>query len=262
MSLIESDIPLRYKNNSLLKQAENLCDLFSLELATRQHTGWVLDLDETQLSLQHSDNKQHLAIHFDEGRNDHRRRFSSGRQQPLSKAVGLDKPRKLHILDATAGFGRDSFVFASLGAKVSLVERHPVMAALLYNAIERAKLNIELESIMQNMTLLHKSSDVYLLSLLEDDCPDIIYPDVIYIDPMYPERKKSALVKKDMQAAHAIVGADEDSDKLLDVAMKVATKRVVVKRPKGAEHIAGMTPSTSVQSKNTRYDIYTNNKLD
>lgn len=257
MTIAVENIPLWYNKASLKKQAQNLCECFQLDFADKSHNEWRLVLDELGLSLQHPNNKQTLSIHFDQGKNDHRRKFSNGRQQPLSKAVGLDKPRQLHILDATAGFGRDAFVFASLGAQVTMLERHPAMAALLYDGLERARLNIELEPILAKMTLVHGSSLDYLKALSIDN-----QPDVIYMDPMYPDRKKSALVKKDMQAAHAIVGADQDSEALLEVAIQTAKKRVVVKRPKNAEPIADKAPSTTVQSKNTRYDIYTKAKLD
>lgn len=257
MTIAVENIPLWYNKAGLKKQAQNLCERFQLDFADKSHQAWRLVLDELGLSLQHQNNKQALSIHFDQGKNDHRRKFSSGRQQPLSKAVGLDKPRQLHIIDATAGFGRDAFVFASLGAQVTMIERHSAMAALLYDGLERARLNVELEPILAKTTLVHASSIDYLKALPEQE-----QPDVIYMDPMYPDRKKSALVKKDMQAAHAIVGADQDSEALLETAISTAKKRVVVKRPKSAEPIAGKVASTHVQSKNTRYDIYTKAKLD
>jgi 16S rRNA (guanine1516-N2)-methyltransferase len=73
---------------------------------------------------------------------------------------------------------------------------------------------------------------------------------------MYPTREKSALVKKDMQLLHQLAGADMDSAELLAVARQKAGKRVVVKRPKGAEFVGEQKPGVSIQSKNTRFDIY------
>jgi 16S rRNA (guanine1516-N2)-methyltransferase len=49
-----------------------------------------------------------------------------------------------------------------------------------------------------------------------------------------------------------------NSAELLNVARQVALRRVVVKRPKGAEFIGNKKPSASIQSKNTRYDLYVN----
>ena len=90
---------------------------------------------------------------------------------------------------------------------------------------------------------------------------DSVSIDVVYLDPMFPERKKSAKVKKQMQAFHAIVGTDADADGLLALALNVATYRVVVKRPAGANYLAEKKPSYSLEGKSTRYDIYTLKKL-
>jgi 16S rRNA (guanine1516-N2)-methyltransferase len=63
-------------------------------------------------------------------------------------------------------------------------------------------------------------------------------------------------VKKEMQLLHQLVGIDENGAALLDIARQKAKKRVVVKRPKGADFLGGMPTSSQVSSKNTRYDIY------
>ena len=81
-------------------------------------------------------------------------------------------------------------------------------------------------------------------------------PDVIYIDPMYPQRKKSALVKKDMQILQRLLGKDQDAEKLLDTALQCAAERVVEKRPVHASPVGNVKPDTSISSKKTRYDIY------
>jgi 16S rRNA (guanine1516-N2)-methyltransferase len=79
------------------------------------------------------------------------------------------------------------------------------------------------------------------------------------MDPMYPSRDKSALVKKDMQLLHQIVGPDTDSNDLLAISLQRAKKRVVIKRPKGAPFVGNKTPSVNIESKNTRYDVYVTN---
>jgi len=78
---------------------------------------------------------------------------------------------------------------------------------------------------------------------------------------MFPLRKKSAKVKKDMQALHKIVGADEDSGQILDKALANARYRVVVKRPAHAEFLADTKPTYSLNGKSTRYDIFALQKL-
>lgn len=43
---------------------------------------------------------------------------------------------------------------------------------------------------------------------------------------------------------------------LLELALGLAQKRVVVKRPKGAPLLAGKEPNYQIKSKSIRYDIY------
>ena len=60
-------------------------------------------------------------------------------RQPLAKAVGIRKgqPRP-HVLDATGGLGEDAWLLAAWGCTVVICERHPVVAALLADALRRA----------------------------------------------------------------------------------------------------------------------------
>ena len=192
-----------------------------------------------------------VRIDFTEGKNAHRRSFGGGRGQPLAKAVGMKQGKIPTIIDATAGYGRDAFVLATLGSHVTLVERNPLIAALLEDAISKANIEPTTTQIAQRLTLIYSDAHQYLAELTPEERPD-----VIYIDPMYPTRHKSALVKKEMQLLHQLVGPDTDSRELLGMALQSAKKRVVVKRPKLADPIADYKPSTFVESKNTRYDIY------
>ena len=61
----------------------------------------------------------------------HRREFGGGAGQPVARAIGLKGSQRPQVVDATAGLGRDAFVMASLGCRVTLVERSPVAAALV-----------------------------------------------------------------------------------------------------------------------------------
>ena len=154
------------------------------------------------------------------------------------------------MLDATAGLGRDGFVLASLGCKVILHERHPVVAALLYDGLQRAYDDIEIGPWMkENMSLVFGSSHTLLAQ-----CPSV--PDVVYLDPMFPHREKSALVKKEMRVFQDLVGADTDADNLLDFAYPLASKRVVVKRPDYAPFLNDKAPSMQIKTKKNRFDVY------
>lgn len=191
-----------------------------------------------------------IKVDFIEGASAHRRKFGGGRGQDIAKAIGLKHGFKPHVLDATAGLGRDAFVLASLGCQVTLMERMPVVAALLEDGLARASLNSEVNEITQRMQLLHASS------INEMDLATQV--DVVYLDPMYPHREKSAAVKKEMRVFQSLVGEDTDADNLLAPALELAQYRVVVKRPSYAEPLMDKKPSTSIKMKKNRFDVYVN----
>jgi 16S rRNA (guanine1516-N2)-methyltransferase len=85
--------------------------------------------------------------------------------------------------------------------------------------------------------------------------------DVVYLDPMFPERQKSALVKKDMRFFHSVVGDDSDADQLLQAALLIDCARAVVKRPIKAPLLANVKPSHQILGKSIRYDVYVKRKL-
>lgn len=182
------------------------------------------------------------------------RRMKSG-DGLLSKATGIKPSRDLHILDATAGFGVDSFMMASMGAKVTLLERNPIVAEMLADGIARglACEHLDVAEALSRMTLAANEAGDYLEACAKDDHTY----SVVYLDPMFPERKKSALVKKEMQYFHQIVGPDLDADALLAKAMKVAEYRVVVKRPRVAPFLADAEPNLQISGKAHRFDVYT-----
>ena len=101
---------------------------------------------------------------------------------------------------------------------------------------------------------LHKTDALSYLSELNDNKQNA--PDVIYLDPMFPERKKKAQVKKEMQILHQLLGSDDHTAYPLELALSLAKRRVVVKRPKQAEDLNGLEPSFRVVGKAGRYDIY------
>ena len=192
-----------------------------------------------------------VSIDFAGGALGHRRRFGGGRGQPLARAVGLKHGATPQIVDATAGLGRDAFVLALLGCSVRMVERVPLVAALLENALARAAATPDLGAVIGRMELIRADSTRWLSQLDAH-----AYPDVIYLDPMYPQRRKHALVKKEMQLFHTLVGADQDAPALLAQALTRARNRVVVKRPRGAPPLEGPPPTFAIHSPNTRYDVY------
>lgn len=168
---------------------------------------------------------------------------TSGKQQPLAKAVGLAKGLT-RVLDATGGLGGDAMVLASLGCEVTVCERHPLIALLLENGLEQAREELAFAS---RVHLISDSAFAYLAGITE-------YPQVIYLDPMYPAKEKSALPRKEMQILEDLVGIDVDQSELFALALSKATERVVVKRPKSAPPFAA--PTHSFAGTTTRYDMY------
>ncbi|MDP7593500.1 MAG: class I SAM-dependent methyltransferase [Litorilituus sp.] len=192
-----------------------------------------------------------IKVDFVEGASAHRRKFGGGRGQDIAKAIGLKHGFTPHVLDATAGLGRDAFVLASLGCQVTLIERMPVVAALLEDGLARAKLNHEVADIVQRMQLTYSSS-IEKMNQVHNNI------DVVYLDPMYPHREKSAAVKKEMRVFQSLVGEDLDADALLAPALTLAKYRIVVKRPSYASPLNNKTPSTCIKMKKNRFDIYVN----
>ena len=195
-----------------------------------------------------------LTVDFVGGAVGHRFRSNEGRGQALAKAAGLVRGATPEIVDATAGLGRDAFLLASLGAKVTLIERSEKMHALLAEGLERAAAEGgRYAETVARMTLLFGDSCALLPELK---------PQVVLVDPMHPPRGNTALVKKEMRQIREIVGTDPDAERLMQVALEVAQNRVVLKWPLRAEPMAGIRkPSHQILGKSTRYDVFVNAKI-
>jgi 16S rRNA (guanine1516-N2)-methyltransferase len=240
---------IAFTDDSVEVRATALAKQLQLQLVPMDEQCPQLWVNESSLSLNVPELGKPFLIDFTSGKYHHRRQFGGGRGQPLAKAIGLKQGQSPTVIDATAGFARDSFVLASLGCEVMMLEQQPIMAALIDDAVSRARQVKETQDIAQRLNIQQGNAIVYLNNLTTA-------PDVIYLDPMYPSRDKSALVKKDMQLLHKLAGEDISGADLLKLAKQTAKKRVVVKRPKGAPYLGDDITHTHVQSKNTRYDIY------
>lgn len=199
-----------------------------------------------------------LTVDFVAGKAAHRRRFGGGRGQLVAKACGLAKGVSPSIVDATAGLGRDAFVLASLGAQVLLIERVAAIAALLEDGLKRAARHSDTADIAARMTLRHGDAAQSLAELVASAH---FPPQVIHLDPMFPHREKSALVKKEMRLFRELAGDDDDAPRLLEAALDIATHRVVVKRPRKAPPIKGPAPQHTLEGKTSRYDLYVHRSL-
>ncbi len=190
-----------------------------------------------------------LKVDFLGGAVGHRLRFGGGRGQALPRAIGMKGGNTPHIVDATAGLGRDAFLLASLGATVTLIERSEKMHALLQEGMNAARAqNDEIGLIISRMTLIFGDA--------KDILPDL-NPEIILIDPMHPPRKDSALVKRALRQVREIVGTDDDAPQLIKTALQCARKRVVLKWPQKADSMPiSIKPSHQITGKSTRYDVF------
>ncbi|MEB3754549.1 class I SAM-dependent methyltransferase [Acinetobacter sp. MD2(2019)] len=181
----------------------------------------------------------------------------------LARACQCNEKPKL--LDATAGLGHDTLLMARFGANVTLVERHPVLFALLEDNHRRAMQDTYLAPIVANIHLIHADSAQYLQHLQQQQTDF----DVVYLDPMFPQRdqnqnaiKKQAQVKKQMQLLHMLLpehGEMDLGDHLLELA-KAITKKVIVKRPRHAVYLNNAAPQHQWLGDACRFDGYFNHQ--
>jgi 16S rRNA (guanine1516-N2)-methyltransferase len=244
-----------------LQQAKDFCDANDLPLLKNKSDSYDLQLifHDDLVELYDRQLNTSISIDFLKGTLAHRQQFGGGRGQAIAKAIGMRSGVTPSVLDTTAGMAGDAFVLATLGCSITLLERSPIIFALIEDAVQRASLNESFTEILeQGFNIANREANEYIREQVKAGCTP---PDVIYIDPMYPHKKKSALVKKDMQILQRLHGADDNAGELLDSALAYARKRVVVKRPIQAETISEKKPNTCIKSKKTRYDIYTIEKM-
>ncbi len=150
-------------------------------------------------------------------------------------------------LDATAGLGEDSLLLAAAGFHVRMYEKDPVIAALLEDAMNRAKELPELSEAVSRMELFKEDS----ISAMKNTDPS---PDIILLDPMFPQRQKSALVGKKFQLIHILEKPCEDENDLLDAAISAHPRKIIIKRPLKGSFLGGRKPDYSISGKAIRYD--------
>ncbi|MEE9253942.1 MAG: class I SAM-dependent methyltransferase [Pseudomonadales bacterium] len=213
----------------------------------------IVTLDALELQL--SGFRSALSVDFASPRLVHRLR-GAGRER-LLRACGVTRARQPTVVDATGGLGTDAFVIANAGAEVTVLERHPLVYALLRDAHRRAAGRADLAEAIARMHLVHCDAREWLAQAQGID--------VIYLDPMFPPRRKSALVKQPMRMLTQLVveggadGADggEGAEMLFASAIEVDPSRVVIKRPLHSREVSWRrAPSFTVEGRSVRFDVY------
>ncbi len=209
-------------------------------------------LEQSDGGLQLTDQfarRRPLCLDFGDAAFDYRLRNGGGKKEFLARAVGA-KPG-VTVLDCTAGLGRDAYLLAHLGCTVTMLERSPVLAMLVADALKRASSNPDMKATAARLRLIQTDALSYL-----GDVSAI--PDVITLDPMFPVRKKSASVKGEMQVLQEFIGFDADTDQLVAAALSLGPRRVVIKRPADDVRQYPRKPSHSVKGKSSRFDVFVN----
>lgn len=211
---------------------------------------YLLVLQDSKLFLRStsSSGASDLCVDFADAKLSYRVK-SSGKSQNIAKAIGIKGSQRPSVLDATAGLGKDAFLFASMGCEVLLLERSPIVHALLANGLDqREGYSADICAVLDRMQL-------QCAEFLEFE-PDSREIDVIYLDPMFPERRKSAKVKKEMAALQRLLGHQSDGADLLEHGLSLAKKRVVVKRAKLSPILGERKPDIQFGGKSSRFDVY------
>ncbi len=174
----------------------------------------------------------------------------------LYRAVGL-KNGLNSIVDVTTGMGWDALSLWCMNRwggsplTVHAVERNPIVYSLLLSSFRQLE---DHGYDCSGLAIHFSEARDFLLKHTQESRPD-----VVFLDPMFTEKKKKSLPRKEMQVFREIVGDDLDSEDLLNQALEVAKKRVVVKRPIKAPSLRSKEEQVepqSIQGKLIRYDIY------
>jgi len=240
--------PFRLLSDGTAKASQRWPGLGLIPISERPVEGFYLETTHRGLTLQHAgttDNNNGLCL--DMCADDIQRRLDSGRQSPLAKAMGLRRHPEPHVLDTTCGLGRDSATLAGLGCTVTALERHPVLFALLDDALARARTDGP-AWIARWQALRHQDA----LAWLGNASAGLF--DVIYIDPMFAAPRRKARPQKALAWLNELVGEDTDAAALLSLARMRAARQVVVKQHARAQPLA--PADRQVQAKAVRFDIY------
>lgn len=232
----------------------NFFNEFSIQSEPYQFPSFVWDGEDLYWQ---DEAKQKLHVDFASQKQLWRFSKLNKAQEPILRALKWKNGESQSVWDLTAGLGRDGGMLAYSGFDVTFFERNPTLQVLLSESIH--SLQHEMPDMASRIQLNCLNSIEYLKQAMNDT--SIVLPNNCYMDPMYPHRKKSALVKLDLRMVRDLVGDDPDSSELLSSALTLlksdrGMQRVVVKRPAKSEYLGGFKPSYSVEAPNTRLDVY------
>lgn len=253
----------KWVKNELLNQ-ESGVNSYYLFQNPEQNTLHLLDSELNELSLDF----------INDNINYHRK--SLGRSELLFKSLGNYNKNAL-IIDLSLGLAQDSIFMSQNGYRVIGVERNPLVYFMLNHALvnylksdtenHHQELSKHLSDIQfynyeaikvisefqtnSKTVFLNQDFKNQLVKINEVSIQDV---DCFYYDPMFPEKKKKALSRQEMELFKNLIGEDADNQEILDALLKL-NKKIVVKRPIKSEYLC-RKPKISYEGKTIRYDVY------
>lgn len=225
----------------------------TIEQAREKQLPLVLGWFDNRLALKSSDGKETpVAADFSGGKQGYRLAADRVRHERLVKALGGMPTEPLNVVDGTGGLGRDALVMAQAGFHVDIIERSPIIHALLADGIERLRKD---DGALAARLRLHWGDSYQWLIKQNENLQEYF---AVYLDPMFPQRQKSAAIKKDLLWLQQLERAPEEGEaqRLLSAARARAKKRVVVKRPLRAPALGDQVAGYSLDGKAIRFDVY------
>lgn len=227
-------------------QLANLWGVPCMPYAEIDHTNYrtLLLISDHQTTILHRNNRrwQPCDWGFNQKSLFERAQKANLKNEALARAMGAKPKDAPSMIDATAGLGRDSFILASLGFQVTMIERSPIVHYLLQEALSKAP-----KKIAERLHLIHGDAQNLFIKHQAD---------IIYLDPMFPKQARKASQKKEMLILSDLVQEPDNSHALFKKAYQTARKRVLVKRPKWDAPLAKSAPTFSIHLKASRLDVY------
>ncbi len=184
-----------------------------------------------------------FSVDFVSDRKNYNKKKGSIKTEFLSKALGAGK-KGLNVLDISAGLAIDAIFLMQLGYKVTALERNPIIFLALdtaYKALPAAD--------SEKIKFIYAAAEKYIEEMSD-------HYDIMYFDPMFPEKKKSALPKQEMILFKQLVGSDDDASHVVHcILQSKKVSRLVVKRPLRGDFLF-QKPQSSLLGKLIRFDIY------
>lgn len=226
---------------------QEACELVKRVQNYAAHQDFLLQIEDNEISLSSEINQQktRFAYSFLDPKL-HKR--ADQKNQLLLKACN-NKKREIHsVVDLTAGWGRDSFILATHGQQVRMVEQNTLIYSCLDYLLKTAQQE-EDNAVYQRLSISHQNS----LDFLKTQDPGVI--DCFYIDPMFPSHKSTARPSKELQILQLLT-ENQDILELFEQALNCARCRVVVKRPLHAPTLTEIKPDIVYKEKTIRFDVY------